>query len=328
MPKPCVSASLYLTKFKFKKMKIIKLLLLLLLASTMDCKDKTESDKKNNSKEEIASTTNVEVQGHRGDRGNLPENSIPAFLSAVKKGADVIELDVVVSRDKKIVVSHEPVMLGLYMLTPEGDSISKEDQDNYNLYTMDYDSIKQYDSGSRGNRLFPDQKPQKTYKPLLSEVIDTVESYIQKNNLDKVKYNIEIKSSENHYGTFQPEPSEFVDLVIEVLEEKDAKDKVNLQSFDVNILNVINEKYPDIELAYLVSNAGIAANLKKLDFTPEIYSPNFKLLKSKETVDSIRDLDMRLVPWTVNDEKDIERMLELKVDGIITDYPERVLDRL
>ncbi|MBI6118148.1 glycerophosphodiester phosphodiesterase family protein [Salegentibacter maritimus] len=308
-------------------MKITKLLLCLFLISSLSCKNKNETNKNERSKDEI-SQLDVEVQGHRGDRGNFPENSIPAFLSAVKKGADVLELDVVVSKDKKIVVSHEPIMLALYMLTPEGDSIAKEDEKDYNLYKMDYDSIKKFDSGSRKNRLFPDQKLQKTYKPLLSEVIDTVENYIKVNNLDEVKYNIEIKSSKKNYGIYQPNPNEFVDLVMNLLEEKNIKNKVNLQSFDVNVLKILNEKYPDVELAYLVSKEGVDKNLKKLGFTPDIYSPSHKLLKSNLVVDSIKEQNMELIPWTVNEEKDIKRMLELEVDGIITDYPERVLNKI
>lgn len=95
-------------------------------------------------------THTPEVQGHRGDRGNFPENTIPAFLSAVKKGADVIELDVVISKDQKVVVSHETFMSSQYMLDLEGKPITKEKEKSYNLYEMTYDSIKKFDSGSRG----------------------------------------------------------------------------------------------------------------------------------------------------------------------------------
>ncbi|APS37775.1 MULTISPECIES: glycerophosphodiester phosphodiesterase family protein [Salegentibacter] len=309
-------------------MKGIRLLVCLSLIASLSCKNNRENNQDDNSRKDNPGSKKVQVQGHRGDRGNLPENSIPAFLSAVEKGADVLELDVVVSQDKKIVVSHEPVMLALYMLTPDGDSIAKENEKNYNLYKMDYDSIRKFDSGSKKNRLFPNQQPQKTYKPLLSEVIDTVENYIQVNDLDEVKYNIEIKSSEKNYGIFQPEPADFVDLVMNIIEEKGIKNKVNLQSFDVNILQILNEKYPDIEVAYLVSKESINKNLEKLGFIPDIYSPNYKLLKNKEVVDSIKERNMDLIPWTVNEEEAINKMLELKVDGIITDYPERVLNKI
>lgn len=269
----------------------------------------------------------VEVQGHRGDRGNFPENSIPAFISAVKKGVEVIELDVVVSKDKKVVVSHEPYMHELYMRDAAGDSISREQARTLNLYQMDYDSIKTYDGGSMGNTHFPAQTKLKTYKPLLSEVVDTVKNYVEANGLEKVKYNIEIKSSKNEYGVYQPEPGEFIDLVMEVVRNNQIENHVNIQSFDPAVLNILRERYPEIEIAYLVSGEGILKNLGKLDFTPEIYSPNFKLVKDETFVDSVKNLEMKLIPWTVNNESDIERMLDLKVDGIITDFPELVMDK-
>ncbi|MDT0678574.1 glycerophosphodiester phosphodiesterase family protein, partial [Autumnicola musiva] len=132
----------------------------------------------------------VQVKGHRGDHGNFPENSIPAFISAVKKGVDVLELDVVISKDKKVVVSHEPFMYSLYDTTPTGGSIQKANERSYNMYQMTYDSIRQYDAGSRGNRLFPEQEKIKTFKPLLSEVIDSVENFIAAEGLQPVKFNI------------------------------------------------------------------------------------------------------------------------------------------
>src|SRR5690606_18139364 len=157
-----------------------------------------------------------DLQGHRGDRGNFPENTIPAFLSAVKKGADVVELDVVISKDGKVVVSHEPFMSSLYVTTPAGDSIAKETERSYNLHEMTYDSIRKYDTGSKGNKNFTQQQKMRTYKPLLEEVIDSVENYVKANNSKPVHYNIEIKSEEKEYGISQPQPSVFVDMVMKV----------------------------------------------------------------------------------------------------------------
>ena len=183
---------------------------------------------------------NVEIQGHRGDRGNFPENTIPAFLSAIKKGVDVIEMDVVISKDHQVVVSHEPFMSSLYMLQPNGEPISKENEKDFNLFQMNYDSIKQFDSGSKGNKKFLQQKNMKAYKPLLTEVIDTVEAFIKKEKIPAVKYNIEIKSEAKEYGKSQPSPKEFVALVTEVLKNKHVQNRVILQSFDVNILEEIH----------------------------------------------------------------------------------------
>lgn len=274
-----------------------------------------------------AKTSKIEAQGHRGDRGNFPENSIPAFISAVNKGVDVLELDVVISKDQKVVVSHEPFMSSQYMSDFEGNPIAKDKEKSYNLYEMTYDSIRKFDGGSRGNANFPNQQKQKTYKPLLSELIDTIEHYIAKNNLKPVRYNIEIKSEKSDYGKRQPEPEVFTQMVMKIIKEKGIEKKINIQSFDPTVLNVMHKKYPKTKLAYLVGERTIAENLLLLDFKPEIYSPHYKLL-NKEAVDSLRLLKIKIIPWTVNDDKAIDNMIQLKVDGIITDYPEKVILKL
>jgi glycerophosphoryl diester phosphodiesterase len=307
-------------------MKIYKLFLLCLIIAGTSCKSIIEDKKEK--RENIASSVKIEVQGHRGERGYFPENSLPGFISSVNKGADVLELDVVISKDKKVVVSHEPFMSSLYMLTSEGDSIPKESEQSYNFYNMTYDSIKQFDAGSKGNPLFPNQKKMSTYKPLLSEVIDSVENHVQAHNLEPVRYNIELKSIPSLYGIYQPQPEEFVTLVMQVIQEKGIEDKMNLQSFDPVILNVLRKKYPEIKVAYLVSGEGIQKNLALLDFKPEIYSPQYSFIKNQQFVDSIKILDMKLIPWTVNEKEAILEMIRMKVDGIITDYPDRVLEEL
>lgn len=269
----------------------------------------------------------VEVQGHRGDRGNFPENTIPAFLSAVKKGVAVIELDVVISKDQKVVVSHETFMLAQYMSDPDGNPIAKEKEHSYNLYEMTYDRIKRFDSGSRGNVSFPSQQKMKTYKPLLSEVIDSVEHYIKINKLKPVRYNIEIKSEKADYGIRQPQPEVFSAMVMKIIKDKGIEKKMNIQSFDPVLLNVFHKKYPKPTIAFLVGEGTLTENLAKLDFIPEIYSPNYKLL-DKNQMGSLRALKMKIIPWTVNEDGAIELMLALQVDGIITDYPEKVLKKL
>lgn len=307
-------------------MKLLKILFLSFLLFISGCKSREKSQ--TFSRDHFQENFNVEVQGHRGDRGSFPENSLPAFISAVEKGVDVLELDVVISKDKKVVVSHEPFMHSLYMLTPGGDSIAQAKQEDYNFFEMTYDSIRSFDAGSKGNKLFRGQEKRKTYKPLLAEVIDSVESYVHSKDLKPVTYNIELKSSPEKYGAFQPHPEEFVDLVMQTVKEKNLKNRFYLQSFDVNILNRINSSHPGAKTAYLVSGEGIEKNLELLDYQPAIYSPHFSLVKDSAFVDSVKTKGMRLIPWTVNEVSDIEKMMKLGVDGIITDYPERVLERL
>lgn len=305
-------------------MNYYKIVFIGFLGIIISCKSNTD-DKKEVKSENETSVSLVKVQGHRGDRGNYPENSIPAFISAVKKGVDVLEMDVVISKDNKVVVSHEPFMDSSYMLKPNGDTISQEKERSYMLYEMIYDSIKSYDGGSKVNVRFPDQKKMETHKPLLSEVFDTVAAFIAKEDLPKVKYNIEIKSQPGKYGKLQPFPKEFVKLVMQVINKKELRERVIIQSFDPKVLNELHAKFPEIATSYLVSDAGIATNLSLLEFSPSIYSPNFKLVVNKAFVDSVHQRDMKLVPWTVNTTQYIDAMITLNVDGIISDHPERVL---
>lgn len=302
-------------------MKIIKLLILCVVVSIISCISKKE-------KATGTKARKIEVQGHRGERGNLPENSIEAFLGALHKGVDVLELDVIISKDHKVVVSHEPFMSSVYMSKPSGEPVIKEEEKNFNLYQMLYDSIKAFDGGSRGNSKFPDQQKLKTYKPLLGEVFKVVEFEIKKKHLNQVKYNIEIKSDKDVYGVYQPQPDEFVDLVMQVIKDNHMENRINIQSFDPTILNILYKKYPNIEIAYLVSKGSIRNNLRHLDFKPNIYSPNFNLITNSASVDSLKNMEIKLIPWTVNNLEDIEQQIQLDVDGIITDYPERVISQI
>lgn len=303
----------------------LSLMLILLALAITSCRNATSVNY--NAPANYVQQNKIEVQGHRGDRGSYPENTIPSFYSAIKKGVDVIELDVVISGDNKVVVSHEPYMLSLYMLDPAGDSIPEADQKKYNFYKMSYDSIRKFNAGSKGNKLFPGQKSMSAYKPLLSEVIDSVEAFIQKNNYQRIKYNIELKSGKEEYGEFQPFPEEFIDLVMEIIQDKKLENFSSIQSFDTRVLNYLNKAYPNMEVGYLVGSTGVQKNLSKLDFKPDNYNPYFGLVKSKEFVDSVKTMKMKLIPWTVNQDEDIMRMIEMGVDGLITDYPEKVIEK-
>ncbi|MFC6860575.1 glycerophosphodiester phosphodiesterase family protein [Zunongwangia atlantica] len=305
-------------------MKFVKISLLFIAFVSFSCKENQKEE--NTSEEKITSeTSKIEVQGHRGERGHSPENSIPGFLASIDKGIDVVEMDVVMSKDKKIVVSHEAFMSSAYVLSPSGDTISKQEEKSYNLFTMTYDSIKKFDIGSKGNTSFPEQRQFKTYKPLLTETIDSIENYVKSKNLDPVRYNIEIKSDEAEYEKSQPKPAEFVKAVMEILEEKEIVSKINIQSFDVNILEEMHRSYPEVKLAYLVGRGEFDENMEKISFKPAIYSPHYKLLDSIK-VAKIQKTGMKVIPWTVNEQVDIDKVKKMNVDGIITDYPERAIE--
>ncbi len=264
-----------------------------------------------------------DLQGHRGARGLLPENTVPAFMSALDLGATTIELDLAITKDRQIVVSHEPWMSADICLQPNGSEISETDEKVLNLYEMEYEEIRDFDCGSIGNEDFPGQVGMKAAKPLLRDVIVAVEHHIKSYTGYEVDYNIEIKTSPSGDNRFHPTPEVFSDLVYNLIDQYLPLERVVIQSFDFRVLKYWNTKYPEIRLSALVQNTrSIEYNLRTLGFHPAVYSPYYKFL-TKEKVDYLKSLHIRVVPWTVNEIRDMEKMLAWKVDGFITDYPDR-----
>jgi glycerophosphoryl diester phosphodiesterase len=271
----------------------------------------------------MSSHHSVDIQGHRGARGLMPENTIPAFIKALELGVSTIELDVVITKDKQVLVSHEPYMSAQICLNPDGSDIKNEKQ--LNIYEMTYDDVKKFDCGTRFHPKFPEQQKMKVHKPLLSEAIDAIEEYLAKNNLPKVAYNIEIKSTASSDGTFHPEPAEFAHLVVEQVNNKGIAERTVIQSFDIRSIRAVRKIAPEIKISLLVANVkGAAKNIRLLGFQPEYYSPHFKLI-TRRTVNWLHEKGIRIAVWTVNQERDIRKMLNLGVDAIITDYPDRAI---
>ncbi|MEQ8880038.1 MAG: glycerophosphodiester phosphodiesterase family protein [Cyclobacteriaceae bacterium] len=264
-----------------------------------------------------------DLQGHRGARGLYPENNIPGFLFAIDQGVTTLELDLAVSKDQQVVISHEPYMSSTYCLDPEGNEIPDSLERSHNIYQMDYAQIKTFDCGTKPHPGFPEQKKIPAYKPLLTVMIDSVESYLMKNDLLLVNYNIEIKSSEKSDNIFHPSPGTFSDLVYQTINEKLPWSRVNIQSFDFRVLQYFNQTYPNVTLSLLIGNdLGLTKNLDSLGFTPDIYSCHHSLV-TQDLVKGCHDLNMKIIPWTVNETADMEKLVALGVDGLITDYPDR-----
>jgi glycerophosphoryl diester phosphodiesterase len=264
-----------------------------------------------------------DLQGHRGCRGLLPENTIPAFLKAVELGVTTLELDVVISKDKQVVVSHEPYMNYQTCLDSMGNPITKDRQKEFRLYEMTMDQIRKFDCGSVPISDFPEQQKMKVTKPLLSEVVDAVEQYIRQHQLPPVNYNIEMKLTPADTRAYNPEPPEFVELVVKIIQEKGIAQRMNIQSFDFRPLQYLHSHYPDLKTAVLISNIkSLKKNIQELGYTPTCYSPYFMLV-SKKTVRQAHSRGMLLIPWTINKTDDMVRIKALGVDGIITDYPDR-----
>lgn len=266
---------------------------------------------------------NFDIEGHRGARGLLPENTIPSFLKALELGVDTIELDVVVSRDNQLVVSHEPWFSSVISSDKNGQPISEVKEKEYNLYKMDYSGIKRFDVGSRGNKDFPEQQKMKVHKPLLKDVFSEVQKYVLKNKLKAVRYNIEIKSNPAGDNVFHPAPAVFAKMVYDEVLKYKMERSVIVQSFDVRPLQELRKLPVKLPLALLVGNKdGIEKSLERLGFRPDTYSPHFSLV-DEATVAYCRERSIKIVPWTVNEIADLERMKTFALDGIITDYPNR-----
>ncbi|QRM89568.1 glycerophosphodiester phosphodiesterase [Lacinutrix sp. WUR7] len=262
----------------------------------------------------------IDIQGHRGCRGLMPENTLPAFKKAIVLGVHTLELDVAISKDNKVIVSHEPYMNPDICLDANGKEIPEGNGEKYNLYQLTYLEIKAFDCGTKFYERFPNQEKIQTYKPSLDEVFSTSE-VLNPN----IKYNIEIKALPEYDGVFTPEPEEFVKLVLQTIQEHPVFNRCNLQSFDVRILEEIKKQAPEMQVAILVdASEGIPEKLKQLSYKPEIISPYYKLL-DKETTNYYQEQGFKVIPWTVNTASQMQEMIRFNVDGIITDFPDVLL---
>lgn len=278
----------------------------------------------------------IDVQGHRGARGHYPENTISGFLYAVELGVQTLELDVVISKDSQVLLSHEPWFsadfcevggfrqIGSHPV--QSDSISLADQGA--IYHLLYDDISQVDCGTKAHPHFPGQQKVFAAKPLLAQVFDSVNAYCESRQHASVYYNIEIKSTPQGDDLLHPAPATFVKLVMDVIQDKKMEAYCNIQAFDPRPLRLISKQYPDMKLSYLYSDVLTIAEIKdSIGFVPEILSPLHKVV-DETLVKTAHAQGMKVIPWTLNDSTDINRMIELGVDGIISDYPDRVLSEL
>lgn len=261
------------------------------------------------------------TEAHRGGRGLMPENTTPAMLNAIDLGITTLEMDTHISSDGKVFLAHDYYINPSFTLDENGREIPETDDKKHILYQMKYEQIRKYDVGSKINSRFPDQKKFKTYIPLLSEVMDSVQAYIKETGKKQVFYNIETKSIVSGDNKLHPEPEKFVDILVKVIEKKKLIPWVVIQSFDVRTLQVLNRKYPHIKTSFLIENTqSFEGNMKLLGFKPFIISPNAKLV-TVEFVNKSHQQNLKVIPWTVNTKEDIEKLKALGVDGIISDYP-------
>lgn len=267
---------------------------------------------------------NFDYEGHRGCRGLLPENTIPAFKKAIDLGVTTLEMDAVITKDKIVILSHEPFFNHEITTKANGNYIKESEEKSLNIYEMTYEQTLQFDVGLKPHPRFPKQQKIKAHKPKLSDVIDSAEAYTKAKSLPPINYNIETKSKAGTDDIFHPKPEEFVDLIMAVVKEKKIEDRVIIQSFDMRTLQYLQKTYPSIRTAYLYEPPSVKSfslRIKELGFSPAIYSPDYSTVTTG-LIKECKNLGIKIIPWTVND---LEKMKELKrmgVDGIISDFPD------
>lgn len=267
----------------------------------------------------------LDVQGHRGCRGLMPENTVQAFTKAMELGVTTLEMDLVITKDKEVIVSHEPFFSHEISTGPDGNLIAESDELNHNIYALTYDECTAYDVGTRPHTRFPNQQKFVARKPLFKDVVKKMEAKAKSEKLALPYYNVEIKRQVKWDNTHHPDAGEFAALVVKEVQNSNIKERIVIQSFDPESLRIVRELDPEIGLVLLIQNKeSIENNIENLGFIPDIYSPYY-LLINEATVAFCKDKNMLLIPWTVNEVKDMKDQIALGVDGIITDYPDRLI---
>ncbi len=240
-------------------------------------------------------------------------------------GCDWIELDVVITADSQVLVSHEPWMEHRICRTPQGDSITEHQAHEFNIYRMTLAEAQAFDCGSAHHPDFPAQENSRQHKPTLREVVEAIDEQAMEEGTMGMGYNIEIKSDPLVYDTYQPRPERFAELVLAQIDSLGISGRAIIQSFDPAVLEAVHAIDENMPVALLVDNAdGLVANLKRLTFTPTHYSPAFELV-DKALLNELDARDIASLVWTVNDKGDLKKMIKLGVNGIITDYPDKVI---
>lgn len=267
-------------------------------------------------------------QGHRGCRGLMPENTIPAMLHAINLGVTTLEMDIVFTKDSVAILSHEPFFNHEITTKPAGSFVSEKEEKLFNIYQMSYAETQLFDVGLKAHPRFPQQKKLAVNKPSLANLIDSVEQYISFKKLPNIFYNIETKTQSFTDNINHPAPAVFVDRLMKVINEKGIGERVIIQSFDFRTLQYLHQQYSTIKTAMLIEDydkRSLEVQLNALGFTPTIYSPAVELV-TEELIKKCHRQHIKIIPWTVNIANQIATLKSLGVDGIITDYPNLLKD--
>jgi glycerophosphoryl diester phosphodiesterase len=295
----------------------------------------------------VSTAHSLDIQAHRGGRGLMPENTLPAFAHALALGVTTLELDCAITRDGVVVVSHDPLLnpditrdaSGAWLVNA-GPPIAR----------LDYHALQRYDVGrirsaSRYAARFPTQQAFDGARvPRLVDVF----ALARRAANETVRFNIETKVSPLEPDHTEP-PETFVRKVIAAVRASDMQHRVTIQSFDWRTLRLVQQEAPEIPTAYLTAQQDFMDNIRAAESNSPwtaglhvshfngsvphmvkaaggaVWSPYYAEITG-ETVREAQRLGLKVIVWTVNSEADMRRMIGLGVDGIISDYPDRLRD--
>lgn len=253
----------------------------------------------------------VLVHGHRGARALRPENTLPAFEYAIAQGVDALELDMAVTQDNVLVVSHDPELKPPICTGPEPSAV---------IHTLTLAGVRQWDCGAVRNPNFPRQQ---TVPGTRMPTLDEVFALASRGNF---VFNIETKSFPEH-PELTPPPAEFVKLVLAEIRKHHLESRVILQSFDFRTLHEMRKIAPEIKLSALYEGLPKDFTAIAQEAGAGIVSPEFHLVTA-EQVRAAHAAGLQVVPWTADTAADWDRLIEAGVDAIITDDPASLLEHL
>lgn len=266
----------------------------------------------------------IDVQGHRGARSVLPENTLAGFAYALEIGVDTLELDLGVTKDHVVVIVHDQIINPDICQYRDGRKIDEPPL----VHSLTLAQLKEFDCGSKANPRFSLQSPRPGSRiPTLAELFAMVANS-EHPNAKKVRFNIETKSNPARPNA-QPSPEKFVQLVIAQIDKYNLRERANLQSFDPRTLTAAQQQAPDIPRAILLREAPSDWLAVAKKYQVQIVSPYFEEIE-QEDVTLMQKAGLQVIPWTPNAEHQWRALLKLGVDGIITDDPLpllKILDR-
>jgi len=293
----------------------------------------------------LSKPNHIKIYGHRGARGDLPENTLESFKYLFDNAINAYETDILISKDLIPVITHDFRLDPSLTKDKEGNWIKDE---NIKIFDLTYDEISNFDVGSlnkltRYGRKFVNQRSLENQKiPKLSELLELS----SKNVLQNLLINLEIKSTPDEKN-LTPDPKDLVQIVLNEINNSNLKDKIIISSFDWRILREVKKQSPEIPRAYLTFQQEKGMKIKKTIYSkspwidhipltivydlPKIikelggsaWHPYYKDINKKAVKDA-HDNNLPVNVWTVNDEDDMLKMIEYGVDGIMTDYPLRL----